>query len=347
LIPDPSVDFPGVSVDVMLEGTDYQKNVRGLLDEALTELKVSWNVVRFGAVTSSGKGLFGYSTAIDNILTVNSCSNDTYSCYSIDDMMVQIEYQANSVYKLYVNMTTDERIATMNDTFALTESALSKSTRAVAMYSTLAMSQCGLPFPLPIVYVLASVFMLALIIPLHTYVDEYTELDHKLRTLLALIGNDNIELLPKIKDFVYSYHLPSIITKKKKTVSSSTNSVMAALEACTDGALLCTSQFVISDVNTAAKDMFGFSAADIVGCNLVEVFEQAHNNDLEHALLDVVKMGKGTIREYDAVKKSGTKFPTRVSINTTYSEDQLFIVCFVAGMFFTHFTNYNRCYSGA
>jgi PAS domain S-box-containing protein len=248
---------------------------------------------------------------------------------SVDDLMTQIEYKVNNVIENYPLYTDKKLLSAITDIGLLTRVARFRATSAVTMYSDLVYASCQLPFPSAIIYVLCCLMMLVLTVPLHFYIQLFLDGNHKIRTMLYLLGSEGIDSVPAIKDYVYSFKLEPMIRTKKKKAAAASNGIMAALEACLDATLLCSSQGIVMDINTSAKDLFQFSSTDIVGKHVSAAFCPEYVTDVENVLSDTLKMNKGFTRECEGLKKNGTKFPAKVAINTAKTENQTFVICSV------------------
>jgi PAS domain S-box-containing protein len=288
-------------------------------------------MVQFGYGSKTGQGLDGFNSEIDNILHGKECDDvNDLNCLNVDDLMVMLDYHVNTIYDNYKNFTAEEKLAAMNQTFALTNTADDKTLKAVFLYSEIAYTNCKLPFPSAIIYVLTCIGLLALLIPFHMVIQAYIDSNHKLRTMFGMFTNEQIDAVPQIREYVYSYVLPSLVTTNKRAQDASTSVI--SIEAFMDGALLCNTQGVVTEINNAAKDIFGFNSSDIIGRHIRDAFTVSTGSDLESVLSDALKMSKGFTREYDALKKNGTKFPARVSVMTTKSGTQTLLVVFIADL---------------
>jgi PAS domain S-box-containing protein len=312
---DPALDFP-INISAVL------------MRNALSELKSIWRDSLFGDAYSSA-GLLGYDSSIDAIINGNPC-NDTnnIACYSMNDVMIVTEYVANNY--IFVNASTLTSAAArsaVSTLAAITSLGENKTLAAVSKYIHLASQACTFAFPMPIVYVFCLVTMTLLVIPIHSLLQTYLDVNHKLRMALVFLqgSQEVVEDIPEIKNFVDSH---STVLNKRDRIKmlQSGDRLMAVLEACVDGVVICTATGTVVELTSTARDMFGNSKEDMVGLQFNSLFQQS--KEFENLMTDVNKFGKGITREFLANKKNGSSFPVRISLISTKLDGRNMMVCF-------------------
>jgi PAS domain S-box-containing protein len=314
-------------------GYAYTASAPTLLAGYLVNLKNAWTTVRFGTGTATGVGISGVSSEIDSILDHPFCNNtQNIDCMSLDRIMVVTDFWVNNHIQNYKNYTMQQRLVVANDTFKVAMRGLSLSTEAIKIYTAISQASCTLPIPSAIVYLGVFILLLLLVIPLHVYVQHYMDVNHRIRCMLAFIPSTTNDNIPRLVEYVNGFNLYTIDTDKIGK-NKSMNYMETFVSACLDGALICSERATIICVNTAVRDMFRCNAEDVVGQPLNVLFD---TTELENIIIDILKIGTGVTKEFNAVRKDKSIYPARVSVSSVTFDKKRYLICFISDLTVDH-----------
>ncbi len=100
----------------------------------------------------------------------------------------------------------------------------------------------------------------------------------------------------------------------------------AILDSTADGIITIDQRGIISSINTAGQNMFGYSPHEVIGKNVSMLAPSPHKEQHDSYLERYVRTGEARIigheRELEAVRKDGTKFPIALRVAETFHENQ-------------------------
>ena len=102
-------------------------------------------------------------------------------------------------------------------------------------------------------------------------------------------------------------------------LKASEGSLKAVFDNTMDAIITIGAQGTIELVNPAAETMFGYSARDLVGQNINLLMPEPHRSDHDSYISGYLRTGDAKIigksLEINAMRKAGTEFPIRLSVN--------------------------------
>lgn len=121
--------------------------------------------------------------------------------------------------------------------------------------------------------------------------------------------------------------------RAEQTIRTSEKRFRSVVETASDAIITADSSGEITFWNSAAEDMFGYSAAEIIGRSLTSImpkrYREAHLKGLNRLVATGEPRLKGKIAEFEALKKDGTEFPISLSIASWGIEEGMFFTAII------------------
>jgi guanylate cyclase 2F len=297
----------------------------------ITTIREAWNSLRYGVNTESGKGVDGYTGWIDILIHNDTCLEsitssidpELYRCKNLNYLLETLCVTTETLLRRYTVMNDKEVISNLNDVHAMVTAITDKITNITAVYSDRSQEMNGLKRKLIYVFLAGLLVILGLTIPMYLFLTEEINVNHQIRSMLHYLPCELIEAIPELNQFVVSLKIGKIKRKKQ----DQTEKTRAILEASNDGVIICSEHGRVLELNSTAKAMFQFIDADIIGRNIISLFKE---EEMEVCLKDIIKNSSRSIaKEFTAIRKNLSEYPTKVSMSTGQWEDKTIIAVFV------------------
>lgn len=125
----------------------------------------------------------------------------------------------------------------------------------------------------------------------------------------VLPGKDEIAHL----DHVF-HDMAIAISNARKADQEAFERVRSMVQSMPIGLLAIDTAGMICAVNPRAEEMFGYGASELIGSDIRLLFPESGNNGDSSVLKNLTGKAAGSGLQLEALKKSGTKFPTELSL---------------------------------
>jgi PAS domain S-box-containing protein len=289
------------------------------------EITDRWQLLRYGS--KLGPGIMGISPQMDALITKSWCNSTTIDCVSANTLVNTLEQMANNIVFGYTNMTAVEQVSNVAGMLTYAFAGGLKIVGIMSTYLAESQIKCNIPFSSLYIYIPCIILILIGTFYLHTKISGFLDVSHRIRCMLAVLPFEELESIPIVKEYIATFTVHETQTKGKK---DSENRLAAAMEACYDAALVCTDKGIITEVNSSAKDLFGLEQSEFIGVHLSHLFEE--KEEVNIALVDMVKLGGRFTREAQGKRKNGSLCPVRVSLGlTAFGKDNI-VMCFCSDL---------------
>jgi PAS domain S-box-containing protein len=290
----------------------------------IDSMRSTWNRLRFGSGTNSGKGLLGKDNRIDRVVLKYSCDDkNDFNCWPMNTVVEELDTKAKQFLKEMFAASKELNEERLLELYLYARKAHETMDSLLRVYVTVVDSQedssvniywlIGMYFPITIL----------LFFPVYFAIANYVNENHQIRQLLHFLPTDTIEALPVLREYIFNF-----TTLRKKKEKQNDSKIEAIIEAAADGVILATESGIINVFNASAQRMFEYEQSQIIGMSFTILFTDA--NEIQMAIHQMTKKKEstGVVREFTGKRKNGKQFPVLLSLSVSMFEKKRIISAF-------------------